>query len=168
MTCQRLVVLLVVVNCGACANGDSVLPGAPDASGGWSDVELPSLAIPDGSSFMFATVPDGPAVVDPSSVCSADASLGDADAVPADAGDGGACPELLRLGDLVFDEVMISTKPGESDKGQWLEVRNTRWCSVDLIGLHAQAPRGSSFHTLDVMTDIWVPAGGYFLIADSL
>jgi hypothetical protein len=172
MLYHRLVLVLVLV-CGGCATAGP-LPDAPDAAGGWSDVELPSLAIPDGSSFMFSTVPDAQSVVDPSSVCGADAASDDADPMledaggASDAGDGGSCPDPLALGDLVFDEVMIATKPGESDKGQWLEVRNSRSCSVDLIGLHAQAPRGSSFHTLDVTTDLWVPAGGYFLIADSL
>jgi len=80
---------------------------------------------------------------------------------------GAACPSPLAHGDLVFDEAMISSVAGSSDRGQWLEVRNTRPCSVNLSGLHASAPHGAAAHSLDVTSDLWLPGGGFFLIADS-
>ena len=81
---------------------------------------------------------------------------------------GPACPTPPGPGDLIFDEVMIATEPGSDDRGQWLEVRSTRSCSLDLVGLTATAPHGQSSRTLEVASDLWLPPLGYFVIADTL
>jgi len=166
-SCSLLLGLVVsLVACGPV----EVSPLSVDG-GDFGDVGLPDIPLPDGSSFSLAVAEAAASVADPSAVCGFDGATGDASVNAADAGEGrddAPCAGTLGPGDLVFDEVMIATEPGSADKGQWLEVRSTRSCSVDLIGLHAQAPKGTSFHTLDVTSDVWIPPGGFFLIADSV
>jgi hypothetical protein len=150
----------------------------------WFDVQIsiPDASGVDGYIITSPTDDGGIAVVSPGEACEEDGGAGDATlaAGPVDAGDAGyadasgagapmnACATPLAPGDLVFDEVMISSEPGSDDHGQWLEVRSTRACSVDLVGLHASAPHGQSAHTVDVTSDVWIPPWGFFLIADSL
>jgi hypothetical protein len=97
----------------------------------------------------------------------ADASA-DASATSGDASiDAGECDSSVGPGDLVFDEVMISTQSGSADLGQWLEVRSTRSCTLSLLGLHASAPHGSSYRSMDVTSPVLLPPGAFFLIADT-
>ncbi len=185
---RRSLLLFTALACattaGACSEPPS-LPGQGVDASRWFDVQLPDVSLPDG--FLVTELAgDGAAVaIDPGAAC---AETGDAanpapvDAsFPPDADDEGdatvdgdvavpanACAAPLSPGALVFDEVMIASVAGSDDRGQWLEVRSTRTCSVDLLGLHASAPHGQSFRTLDVTSDLWLPAGGFFLIADTL
>jgi hypothetical protein len=39
--------------------------------------------------------------------------------------------------------------------------------ALNLVGLHAECPVGAKVITLDVTSDVWIPAGGFFVIADS-
>jgi hypothetical protein len=91
-----------------------------------------------------------------------------APALPFDAGPDGACNSPIHAGDLVIDEVMIASLSGTGDHGEWLEVASTRDCALDLVGLHAECPVGAKVITLDVTSDVWIPARGTFVIADSL
>jgi|GEM_PF-1580643 len=76
-------------------------------------------------------------------------------------------PTPLAAGVLMIEEIMIAGGPS-TDLKEWVEVRNTSTCQVNLKGLHALSPRGASpDDTLDVTTDTYVPAGGSFLIVDS-
>jgi hypothetical protein len=86
---------------------------------------------------------------------------------PFDAGEGGVCSKPLASGDLVIDELMIESVAGTGDYGQWLEVRSTLGCALDLRGLHGECPRGKKVATFDVTEDLWIPAFGTFLVADS-
>jgi hypothetical protein len=81
--------------------------------------------------------------------------------------DASLCTAPLSKGDLVFDEVMIASASGSGDRGQWLEVRSTVPCTIDLVGVTATAPHGQSSHTMEVMTDVWLEGGGFFLVADT-
>jgi hypothetical protein len=131
----------------------------------------PNTASSNGDASFSSSFPSSPS--DPGDPCGAiDASVDGpllSDLVPLDASpDATACQSALAPGDLIFDEAMISSVAGSDDSGQWLEVRSTRSCSVDLIGLHASAPHGTTFRTMDVTTDVWLPPGGFFLIADTL
>ena len=84
---------------------------------------------------------------------------------PADAGE--ACTAPPGPGDLVIDELMIESVEGAGDYGEWLEVKSTLSCAVDLLGLQGQCPVGAKVHTFDVTEDVWIPPGGTFLVADS-
>ncbi len=169
---ELAVPLTFIVSVTACPSPPMRLPGQPADASPWGDIRLPDTAVPDGFVITQIAADGGTSTIDPSVAC-ADASDPDAtlqaDAAMASdaAADAMACPASIAPGDLVFDEVMISTEEGSSDPGQWLEVRSTRRCATDLIGLHASAPHGQSFRTLDIATDVWLPPMGFFLIADT-
>jgi hypothetical protein len=84
-----------------------------------------------------------------------------------DAGPDGACEAPPATGDLAIDELMIASVAGTGDYGEWLEVRSTRDCALDVRGLHGECPRGAKVATFDVTQDLWVAAGGSFVVADS-
>ncbi|HXN32289.1 MAG TPA: hypothetical protein VN894_10525 [Polyangiaceae bacterium] len=86
---------------------------------------------------------------------------------PFDPGDGGVCMTALAEGDLVIDELMIESVAGAGDHGEWLEVQSTVGCALDLRGLHGDAPSGNKIRTFDVGGDLWIPALGRFVVADS-
>jgi hypothetical protein len=103
----------------------------------------------------------------------ADASTGDDASIdlppapPFDAGLDGLCSTPVAPGDLVIDELMISSVSGSGDYGEWLEVRSTRSCALDIIGLHGDCPTGATVHSFDVTDDLWLEALGAFVVADS-
>jgi len=178
----RLASVLLISALLACSPPSVLDLGTLDAAQ-WFDVSLPVLTVPDGFVITEVTSDGGSTAVDPSVACrvtdvvdagsDVDATVfTDAGDASLDADDGSlessACASPLGPGDLVFDEAMISSEPGSSDRGQWLEVRSTQPCSLDLLGLHASAPHGQSARTVDVTSDLWLPAGGFFLIADTL
>ena len=84
-----------------------------------------------------------------------------------DGGPAGACAAPPGPGDLVIDELMIESEEGSGDYGEWLEVTSTLPCAVNLFGLRGEAPVGAKVYSFDVTDDVWIPAGGIFLIADS-
>jgi hypothetical protein len=93
---------------------------------------------------------------------------GDAAAAPPfDAGPQGVCENPLAPGDLLIDELMIESISGTGDHGEWLEVSSTLDCAIDIVGLHGECPRGAKAATFDVTGDLWIPARGTFLVADS-
>jgi hypothetical protein len=57
--------------------------------------------------------------------------------------------------------------PGTGDHGEWLEVRSTRDCSLNLQGLHGECPRGAKLATFDVTDASWLPPFSTFVVADS-
>jgi hypothetical protein len=79
----------------------------------------------------------------------------------------GACPSPPFSGDLVIDELMIESVAGTGDYGEWLEVKSTRPCALDLRGLHGEAPSGLKVRTFDVVEDLWLEPAGTFVVADS-
>jgi hypothetical protein len=175
--------LVVSIATSACQEVPSLPAGSADASQ-WFDVSLPDASLPDGLLLTELGADGSATVVEPGTKCSEgamdagkplDGGVSSDAGLPAgerpDAADGGApasaCTTPLAPGDLVFDEVMLATVAGSSDRGQWLEVRSTRACSVDLVGLSASAPHGATARTLEVTDDLWVPPFGFFLIADT-
>jgi hypothetical protein len=152
----------------------AALPAESGDAATWGDVALPDVSIPDGYLITELTADGGATALTAAAACEAilapdaGADVGGVAPTLADAeADASACSTPLSPGDLVFDEVMIATQPGSDDRGQWLEVRSTRACAVDLIGLHASALHGESFRTVDVTVDTWLPPRGFFLIADT-
>ena len=89
--------------------------------------------------FTLTVVEGGPQVTEPSGTCDTDGGDSGLASEDFDAWDAGPCTTPLAPGDLMMDEVMVSTVPGSADRGQWLEVRNTRRCSVDLDRARSRA-----------------------------
>jgi len=54
-----------------------------------------------------------------------------------------ACEDPLAPGDLVIDELMIASVAGSGDYGEWVEVRSTRPCALNLHGRTASARAAS-------------------------
>jgi hypothetical protein len=161
-----LALLLTVLALAACAvqptsnGGFAVAPG-DDASGDDDDADFfPSYDAGASDTFLE---PDS----------QLDATAGDASVVdgvpspPFDAGPDGICTSPIAPGDLLIDELMISSVSGSGDYGEWLEVRSTRSCALDIVGLHGDCPTGAVVHTFDVMGDLWLEALGTFVVADS-
>jgi hypothetical protein len=86
---------------------------------------------------------------------------------PFDPGEGGICSGALAPGDLVIDEMMIESVAGSGDHGEWLEAQSTVDCAIDIRGLHGDAPSGAKVRRFDINDDLWVPAFGRFVVADS-
>ncbi|MFO0677749.1 MAG: lamin tail domain-containing protein [Polyangiaceae bacterium] len=79
-----------------------------------------------------------------------------------------ACDGPLAAGDLAIVELMIASASGSGDRGEWIEIQNTRDCSLNLKGLRIESPRGTSAKDgVDLQTDLILPAHGLFVVADS-
>jgi Lamin Tail Domain len=78
---------------------------------------------------MDAAVPDGQAPRD----------SGRSDGATPDAG---ACA-TLAAGSLFITELMIASRAGSGDDGEWVELRNTQNCVLSLDGITVQSPRGT-------------------------
>jgi hypothetical protein len=98
-----------------------------------------------------------------------DAGASDGATAPGlDATPAGACATPPAAGDLLIDELMIESVAGTGDYGEWLEVRSTRSCAINLRGLHGECPSGAKVRTFDVTEDTWLPSLGTFVVADTL
>jgi hypothetical protein len=136
------------------ADGDASDDGAGGYGGGIASLGAP-LPLQD------ATVAAGGASADAQDPGEA------ATGPPFDAGPEGVCEQPLAPGDLVIDELMIESVSGTGDHGEWLEVSSTLDCAIDLVGLHGECPRGAKAATFDITDDLWIPARGTFVVADS-
>jgi hypothetical protein len=153
-------------------------PGAPSDEGAYGDDDAAFIVVlpdddapsPAAPSARTTTPPAGP--LGPANAVF-DAGSQDAEA-PADAAGPaideapeGACAEAPGPGDLVIDEIMIESVAGTGDDGEWLEVRNTRACALNLRGLHGECPRAASVRTFDIDGPAWIAPLGSFVVADS-
>lgn len=78
-----------------------------------------------------------------------------------------ACVGPLAAKDLAVVELMISSQSGSGDHGEWIEVQSTRDCILNLKGLHIESPRGTSFDTADVTSDLFLQPNGIVVVATS-
>lgn len=150
-------ILVSLLGCGGqqasgplAGTSDGVDASNVDASAG--DDEVPDDPALDGGSW-----PD-------------DAADDEADALslsPGDAGVRDACTKALAPGDLAIVELMIASVAGSGDHGEWLEVRSTLDCAIDLRGLHGDCPLAGRVNSFDVIDELWIPPGGSFLVVDS-
>jgi hypothetical protein len=131
-----------------------------------------TLAANDASTLYDATVALPAGSSDAIDASDGDDAEGDAanptDDAPADAVDDPVCASALSPGALLIDELMIESVDGTGDHGEWIEVASTLPCAVNLRGLHGECPHGAKAATFDVAGDLWIPAGGSFLVADSV
>jgi hypothetical protein len=82
--------------------------------------------------------------------------------------DDGVCPNPVGPGDLAIVEIMIQSISGEGDRGEWVEIQNTRNCALNLNGLRIESPRGSDAPDgVDVSYDLMLGANQTFIVADS-
>jgi hypothetical protein len=86
-----------------------------------------------------------------------------------DAGPKVSCPPLVP-GDLAIVEIMIASKTGSNDSGEWVEIQNTHaTCWLEVKGISVESPRGSASSNVATMTESFeVPPHGTFVVADSL
>lgn len=78
------------------------------------------------------------------------------------------CDGALVAGDLAIVEIMIASKSGSGDAGEWVEIKSTRDCWLHLEGVTVSSPRGSAgadTATVDGALDL--SPGGTFVVADS-
>jgi hypothetical protein len=85
----------------------------------------------------------------------------------AGATDAATCTFELGPGDLVIDELMIASQSGAGDHGEWIEVRSTRDCMIDLKGLFASVTHSKAPIVASITDDVLLAPHGFFLIADS-
>ena len=85
---------------------------------------------------------------------------------PADAGTTNPCG-ALAAGDLAIVEMMISSVSGSGDKGEWVEVQNTRDCTLTVTGLAFESPRGSSSDRLEITETFVLKPKETFVIGGS-
>jgi hypothetical protein len=127
-------------------DGAATAPGSAPPMAGSTDAPDEQAAYPDATSEAEAAPPSLP---------------------PFDPGEGGVCAGALASGALVIDELMIESVAGAGDHGEWLEVQSTLGCALNLRGLHGDAPSGNKIRAFDIGGDLWIPAFGRFVVADS-
>ncbi len=93
-----------------------------------------------------APADDAGAVPDASSDASTDARPVDGSVPVVDAGPlvPTYCSGPLALGDLIVTELLISSRAGSGDDGEWVELTSTRTCTLRLGGLVVESPRGTA------------------------
>lgn len=78
------------------------------------------------------------------------------------------CDGSLGAGDLAIAELLITSRAGSNDDGEWVEIRSTRTCWLKLNGLTISSPRGTSSDSAQITEDYELEPGGSFIVADSL
>jgi hypothetical protein len=78
------------------------------------------------------------------------------------------CAGALAPGDLQIGELLIASRAGSLDDGEWIEIRSTRSCWLKVKGLTIESPRGSfSPNRATIAEDFELAPKGSFVVADS-
>ena len=78
------------------------------------------------------------------------------------------CTGPLAAGDLSISELLIASRTGANDDGEWVEIRSNRACWLDLKGLAITSPRGTlAPNALSVGEDYELAPRATFIVADS-
>jgi hypothetical protein len=92
-----------------------------------------------------------------------------------DAGDSGTvlpkvyCDGPLKAGDLAISELLITSRAGSGDDGEWVEIRSTRTCWLKVKGLTISSPRGvTAENSVEITGDVEIEPRGSFVVADTL
>jgi hypothetical protein len=173
---QPLVVVLLVLTTFACTIGPPASNDTATASSQGDDSGYPpgawstdDSAGGDDAGWISPTSQPDVGGWAPANDASTDAdSANDAAVAGFDATPVGACPAPPTAGDLLIDELMIESVAGTGDYGEWLEVRSTQPCVINLRGLHGECPSGAKVRTFDVTDDTWLPSLSTFVVADTL
>lgn len=79
------------------------------------------------------------------------------------------CAGALRAGDLVVSEMLINSRAGSGDDGEWIEITSTRSCWLKVQGLSVESPRGTSgTNAMSISEDFELAPKGSFVVADSV
>ena len=156
----------------ACATGTPDPGGSPPGDDAAQGPSLVSDDAPIGDEVSAAPVwPGADAAASPPPAPGAVAPVvfdaGAPDAGPFGPAPDGGCVAALGPGALIIDELMIESVAGSGDYGEWIEVRSTADCALDLGGLHGDCPVGMKLHTFDITGEVWLLPRGTFLVADS-
>lgn len=118
--------------------------------------------------------------LDPSSVNNDSGAFGASSRPKPDAGgevDAGAdssvgpkvvCTGPMAAGDLGIVEIMIASRAGSGDEGEWVEIRNRRSCWLAIQGVTVESPRGAALNVATVGTPVELAPGETFVVANSL
>jgi hypothetical protein len=109
----------------------------------------------------------GAAVEAPSRRSDKDAAPADPD--PADAGSGPKtyCSGPLAPQDLAVVELMVTSRAGSNDDGEWVEIRSTRDCWLSLAGVTIESPRGAATDAVTLDDGVELGPRASFIVADS-
>ena len=78
------------------------------------------------------------------------------------------CDGPLKAGDLQVDELLLSSRAGSSDAGEWVEIRSTRTCWLKLEGVTVDSPRGAApANVLIISEDFELGPKEAFVVAGS-
>lgn len=76
------------------------------------------------------------------------------------------CTGALKAGDLSISELLVSSRAGSSDDGEWVEIRSTRTCWLKIKGLSIESPRGTAAaNAMTIAEDYELAPGGTFVVA---
>jgi len=92
----------------------------------------------------------------------------DAGSAPADAAPAQPCTGPIGPGDVKIVELMIASASGIGDRGEWVELVNTRSCTLDASGLVVESPRGTTGKdSATIPQGVLVAPGAALVVADS-
>jgi hypothetical protein len=78
------------------------------------------------------------------------------------------CTGPLAAGDLAVSEILISSRAGSNDDGEWVEIRSTRTCWLQVKGLAIESPRGSlAPNVVTIAEEFELAPKGTFVVAGS-
>ena len=78
------------------------------------------------------------------------------------------CDGPLKAGDLQIGELLLSSREGSGDEGEWVEIRSTRACWLKLKGLVIESPRGAAApNKVTILEDYELAPKDSFVVADS-
>lgn len=86
---------------------------------------------------------------------------------------GGVAPKVfctgpLVAGDLAVSEILISSRAGSNDDGEWVEIQSTRTCWLQVKGLTIKSPRGNlAPNAVTITEDFELAPKGTFVVAGS-
>jgi hypothetical protein len=107
-----------------------------------------------------------------SGVGSSSGTVAPKDAGPVGPPDGGGprdyCGATVMPGDLAIVEIMITSRAGAGDQGEWVEIQSTRDCWLKLTGVTVESPRGAAdANVARAVADFELAPHGTFVVADS-
>jgi hypothetical protein len=78
------------------------------------------------------------------------------------------CQGPLAAGDLAIVEILVASRTGSADEGEWAEIKSTRQCWLKLQGVTIESPRGALPANVATITqDLELAPGASIIVADS-
>lgn len=89
----------------------------------------------------------------------------DATVLPTDSSD--LCTSPPGPSDLMIDEILVASRRGLGDDGEWVEIRNMRTCTLEIGGVVVSSPRGPSMDSVTVPAGTTLAPGARFVVASA-